>query len=193
MLNFKLYLFVWHCSLIADKALRSSVPVSSINQWWSSRSRQPVNLRFKSEGFVCGLFLSLLYLAVAFLGVSQSVFVQVACHSVDYSLFCTCISCLKRLKRWSFLTYMVNFHLSFPVHPGITMPYETIQAAFPNSVSKVHWKAHHRYIHSIDVNTPAAGSSNSLEKELQEYVKVLEQHIAELEGVQSSVHAWSSR
>ena len=64
---------------------------------------------------------------------------------------------------------------------------ETIQAAFPHSVSKVHGKARHRYIHGIDVNTPGRASRDSLEKEeLQEYVKVLEQRIAELEEVQST-------
>ena len=59
---------------------------------------------------------------------------------------------------------------------------ETIKAAFPHSVSKVHGKARHRYIHGIDVNTDSSGSQ---EEELQEYV-FLEQHTAELEGVQST-------
>lgn len=62
---------------------------------------------------------------------------------------------------------------------------ETIKAAFPHSVSKVHGKAHHRYIHGIDINTDSSGSQEK--EELQEYVKVLEQRIAELEGVQSTV------
>ena len=47
---------------------------------------------------------------------------------------------------------------------------ETVQAAFPQSVSKMHGKAHHRYIHGIDVNKPSTSSADSLEKEeLQAY------------------------
>ena len=52
---------------------------------------------------------------------------------------------------------------------------ETIQTAFPHSQSKAHGKAHHRYIHRIDVNTSDVSSSDSMEKEeLLAYVKVLE-------------------
>ena len=39
---------------------------------------------------------------------------------------------------------------------------ESIQTAFPHSVSKTHRKVHHRYIH---VNIPGASSSDSMEKE----------------------------
>ena len=64
---------------------------------------------------------------------------------------------------------------------------ETIQAAFPHSVSKIQGKAHHRYIHGIDINKPDTSSSDSLEnEELLAYVKVLEERIAELEQAQST-------
>ena len=64
---------------------------------------------------------------------------------------------------------------------------QTVQAAFPQSVSKIHGKAHHRYIHCIEVNEPGTSSSDSLEKEeLQAHVKHLEGCIAELERLQSA-------
>ena len=64
---------------------------------------------------------------------------------------------------------------------------ETVQAAFPQSVSKMHGKAHHRYIHGIDVNEASTSSGDSVEKEeLQAIVKHLEGRVAELERLQST-------
>ena len=63
----------------------------------------------------------------------------------------------------------------------------TVQAAFSQSVSKIHGKAHHRYIHCIEANEPGTSSRDSLEKEeLQAHVKYIEGRIAELERLQSA-------
>ena len=65
---------------------------------------------------------------------------------------------LKKQFRESPLAYMINSRRFTSASWNYSAVSETIKAAFPHSVSKVHGKAHHRYIHGIDINTDSSGS-----------------------------------